>query len=277
MDVRLIALDMDGTLLDADHATVPERSARALRAAAERGVLVAAATGRPMVFLEGVARQLGGAMRYGVCANGASVWDLSTGERLLSRPLPERQWLQMLAALRDFGLPFEVYCEGDNYVEQRFAQEAGAWSPSPAYDAMFQGHTIFARDLDGVLAGRTVEKIHVFRVPAGLREQLVRRLEQTGPAAVANAVADNLELTAAGVSKGGSLKALCAHLNVPAGAVMAFGDGCNDLEMLSWAGWSFAMENGMAEAKAAAKYAAPANTEGGVGQAVERYVLDGSI
>ena len=76
------------------------------------------------------------------------------------------------------------------------------------------------------------------------------------------------------MSKGAALQALCAKLDLGPGEVMAFGDAGNDLEMLSWAGWSFAMENGTDEAKAAARYLAPANVDAGVGRMVEKYVLE---
>jgi len=69
------------------------------------------------------------------------------------------------------------------------------------------------------------------------------------------------------------LRALGAHLGLVPEQVMAFGDAGNDLEMLDFAGWSFAMANGSDEAKAHARYPAPANTEAGVGQMVEKYVL----
>ena len=85
---------------------------------------------------------------------------------------------------------------------------------------------------------------------------------------------ENMEFTAPGVNKGAAAKALCARMGWTAEQVMAFGDAGNDLELLAWAGWSFAMANGTDQARAAARYTAPANTEAGVGQAVERYFLD---
>ena len=77
-DIKLICLDMDGTLLGADHATVPARNIRALRAASERGAAVAVASGRPWGFLHEVAEQLG-VLRYAVLSNGAAVLDVHTG------------------------------------------------------------------------------------------------------------------------------------------------------------------------------------------------------
>ena len=82
-----------------------------------------------------------------------------------------------------------------------------------------------------------------------------------------------MEFNYGGVSKGAALAALAERLGFARSEVMAFGDASNDLTMLSWAGWSFAMANAMAGVKAVAKYQTASNHEAGVGQAVERYVL----
>ena len=83
----------------------------------------------------------------------------------------------------------------------------------------------------------------------------------------------NLEISSAGADKGRALAQLCARLGIAREEVMAFGDGGNDVEMLRWAGCSFAMENGMDCAREAADQIAPSNQEDGVGRMVERYVL----
>ena len=82
-----------------------------------------------------------------------------------------------------------------------------------------------------------------------------------------------MELTAPGVNKGTAVQALCARLGLGPEQVMAFGDAGNDLELLRWSGWSFAMGNASAEAKAAARHLTGTNREGGVGMAVEQYLL----
>ena len=82
-----------------------------------------------------------------------------------------------------------------------------------------------------------------------------------------------MELNAPGVHKGRALAALAQRLGLTADQVMAFGDADNDLEMLEYARWSFAMGNAAPEAKAAAKHVTGANDEGGVAMAVEEYVL----
>ena len=111
-DIKLICLDMDGTLLGADHATVPARNVRALRAVSERGTAVAVASGRPWGFLHEVAEQLG-VLRYAVLSNGAAVLDVCTGEWLYRNCIPEETRQALTELLLEEGVPFEVYCEGE--------------------------------------------------------------------------------------------------------------------------------------------------------------------
>ena len=103
---------------------------------------------------------------------------------------------------------------------------------------------------------------------------MVERILSCGPLTAVTAFPGNLELNAPGVNKGAAVQGLCARRGWSAEQVMAFGDAGNDLELLSWAGWSFAMANATDQAKAAARYVTGSNTEAGVAMAVERYFLD---
>ena len=104
-------------------------------------------------------------------------------------------------------------------------------------------------------------------------KSLMERAAACGALEMVTSFAENLEFTAVGVNKGTAVQALSARLGLGPEQVMAFGDAGNDLEMLAWAGWSFAMANASVEAKKAARYETGSNAEGGVGMAVERWLL----
>nr|WP_317325442.1 Cof-type HAD-IIB family hydrolase [uncultured Flavonifractor sp.] len=271
-DIRLICLDMDGTLLDDDHATVPPRNVAALRAASERGAAVTIASGRAWSLLQGVNAQLG-VTRYAVLSNGAAVLDVKTGEWLYRRPLDPDARRTILTLLLDWGLPFEVYCEGENYIQRDRAEQVIGSALSPEFAQVLRTCSHFPEDLNAALEGKDVEKIHIFRVPPERRQALLDAAEVWGPLAVTTSFGENMELTAPGVNKGTAVQALCARLGLGPEQVMAFGDAGNDLELLRWSGWSFAMGNASAEAKAAARHLTGTNREGGVGMAVEQYLL----
>lgn len=272
MDIRLIALDLDGTLLDDDHVTIPRRNVDALRTAHDRGVKIALASGRSWSLLAGAVEQLG-CVDYGLCANGALVLEGATGRVLHSHAMPNAQALAIIDILQAEGIPFEVYCQGKNYVRLADKVQVRHNNP-PSYVEFFEQVTTYPADLAQALAGREVEKFNCFAVPPAKRGGIEAAVRATGPVEVVSSFGLNMEFAMGGATKGEGLRALCAHLGLVPEQVMAFGDAGNDLEMLDFAGWSFAMANGTAEAKAHARHLAPANSEAGVGQMVEKYVLD---
>ena len=272
-DIRLICLDMDGTLLDDDHVTVPARNVTALRAASERGAAVAIASGRAWSLLQGVHAQIG-VTRDAVLSNGAAVLDVATGEWIYRRPMDPAARRTILTLLLDWGLPFEVYCEGENYIQADRTEQVVGSALSPEFAQVLRSVSHFPEDLNAALEGKAVEKIHIFRVPPERRQELLDVVEDCGPLAVTTSFGENMELTAPGVNKGSAVQALCEKLGLEPDQVMAFGDAGNDLELLAWAGWSFAMANASAEARATARYLTSTNREGGVGMAVEQYLLN---
>lgn len=273
MNVKLIAVDMDGTLLDRDHITVPRRNIDALRAAAQRGIKIVIATGRNICLIEDAAADLG-VVDYALAANGAGLMDWHTREWLHHVPLPDAQWRAMLEILHRRGLGVETYADGKAFLTGGDLRRVGELEYGSANFAdYFVSKVEVVDDVAAAVTGMTVEKLHIFYVPPQEAEGLKAELEKTGPVLFANGDPTNLELTAPGVDKGAVLALLCEKLGITPDEVMAFGDGDNDLEMLSWAGCSFAMANASQSAKAAAKYHAGANYEGGVGQAIEAHVL----
>lgn len=273
-DIRLICLDMDGTLLDDDHVTVPPRNVAALRAAAERGAETVIASGRAWALLRDVDAQLG-VTRYAVLSNGAAVLDVRSGEWMYRNCLPDQVRVPLIDLLLDWNLPFEVYCQGNNYIQQDRREQVLSHALSPQFRTVLERYSQLPERINEALPAGTVEKIHVFYVPPERRAELERQALSLGPLSIASSFGDNMEFTAFGVNKGTAVQALCDKLGIGAEQVMAFGDAGNDLELLRWAGWSFAMANASQEARDAARYLTGTNHEAGVGMAVEQYLLNG--
>lgn len=273
MAIKLIVFDVDGTIVADDHYTVPEKNVTALRRARAHGVKLAIASGRSWSILTEVADQIGG-VDYAITSNGAAVRSVEEDKVLYERGIPEKESLALMDLLNAEDLPYEVYCGGKNYVLEGNKDRLGDGLLSPAFGEMYLRHVTLAPDLHTVLKGRSMEKINLFYAPAEVRERLRESARKICPMEISNALEGNMEFTYGGVCKGTSLAFLAKELGLTADEVMTFGDAGNDVEMLQWAGWSFAMANGAPAAKAAARYLAPPNEEGGVGQVVERYVLD---
>lgn len=274
MSIKLIAMDMDGTLLDDDHATIPARNIAALRRAREWGIKLALASGRTWSILEDAAEQLGG-LDYAILANGAAIRDVESGEHIYENGFPNPQAKALIRALEGEEVVFEVYCHGKNYIRPQDVDHLEDALLSPQFAKVYlQRGVRLAEDLTEALEGRPMEKINLFYAPPEKRERLRELARATGPVEISQALERNMEFNYGGVSKGAALQALAERLGLAPEEVMAFGDAGNDLTMLQWAGWSFAMANAMEEARAAAKYQTASNHEAGVGQAVEKYILD---
>lgn len=271
-DIRLIALDMDGTLLDADHATIPPRNKEALRKAHDAGVKIAIASGRSWTLVEEYARELG-TVDFGITANGGYCLDSVTGQTLVKFPMDTRQCLAIIDVLRKWGLFYELYVDGQNYMQADELNGAEQYSLSQEFLTMFRRQVQVVPDMKAFVETVQPEKFDIFYVPPQHKEVVMAEIAATGAVTFSGGMDTNLELTAAGVDKGRALAEMAKKLGMTAENVMACGDANNDLEMLAWAGWSFAMGNGTPEAKAAARFEAPPNYEAGVGQAVEQYVL----
>ncbi len=271
-DIKLIALDMDGTLLGADHDTIPQRNLDALRAAAERGVHIAIASGRSWSLLREHAQALG-CVSFGITANGAYALDARTGREMASFPMDAGQCVDIIHILRRWGLSYELYIGPDNYMQEDELEEAAHLAFSEKFMEMFRRNTTLVPDVVEVAGASHPGKFDIFYVPAEDRAQVTADIAATGPLAFTGALGTNMELNAPGVHKGRALAALAQRLGLSPRQVMAFGDADNDLEMLDYAYWSFAMENASAEAKAAARFQTGRNDVGGVGMAVEEYVL----
>jgi len=276
--IKLIALDLDGTLLDADHATVPPRNIAALRRAERAGAAIAIASGRSWSLIRDVARQLD-CVRYGITANGAYVLDVQTGKSVVRRSMEADQCIRIVQLLRRLDLVYELYVNGEHYVQRSDLGQMERFTLSPAFTKVFtEGLTVAEDMLEALAQNGPAEKCDVFQVPEDKRQALLDGLQEIGPFQIADALGGgNVEFTANRVSKATALASLADMLGLEPKQVMAFGDADNDREMLRWAGWSFAMSNAAPAAKADARYLAPAHTEAGVGQIIECFLSPGPL
>ncbi len=256
--VRLVATDLDGTLLRDDR-TISERTRRTLARAVAAGVTVAMVTARPPRFVRLLAEELD-LNGVAVCCNGAIVYDVANNALLEHSPLGADDATALVRALRATipGLAFAVEC-GLNY------------GCEPAYLALGSQtqHERIADALD--LCAQPVTKL-IARHPAREAEELspVAQRVAGARAVVTYSSPHFIELSARGVDKAQTLARLCERLGVSPAEVAAFGDMPNDAPMLRWAGRGVAVANAHAEALAAADAITASNMEDGVALALER-------
>ncbi|MFD3438430.1 Cof-type HAD-IIB family hydrolase [Streptomyces sp. NPDC058685] len=263
---RLIATDLDGTLLR-DDKSVSERTIAALAAAEEAGVEVFFVTGRPARWMDVVSDHVHG-HGLAICANGAAVVDLHAGGKVLEvRPLERHIALDVVRTLRDAapGTSFAVETTvGIHYEPQYppFFLDPGA-TVATAEKLLHEEEPGSAAPVIKLLAHHPDLTPDGFltlaRTAAGDRASFTR----SSPSAL-------LEISGLGVSKASTLALCCAKRGISSDQVVAFGDMPNDVEMLTWAGTSYAMGNAHPDVIAAASGRTVANNEDGVAVVIER-------
>lgn len=264
-----IATDLDGTLLTPS-GTISARSAAAIAAAEEAGVPVVPVTARQLYGLDELRDRLG---RWALCSNGAVCWDLHAETVLFHLETSAEVASAFARELLDVE------------PRTRFAsiQRDGAYFASQAGYADLCVFTDHHRDpadmprlsLDEVVGAPTLKL--VARHPGLSVHELAavaRRLPSAGRVHITSSGAGMLEISAAGVTKSAGLQILADRLGMTSADAVAFGDGDNDVEMLRWAGRSWAVANAVPAAREAAGSIARPNTEDGVAQVIEQLLAE---
>lgn len=257
--VRLVATDLDGTLLRPD-GSVSSRTVRAVAAAQAAGLFVVPVTGRPPRVTWAAARAAG-LGPLGVCANGAAIVDMATMRVVESVAIAAEICEEIVDMVR-CRFPGVVFAVEDL---DRFTHEAGFMDPTWEWTEV----TRQVDDIRGALDG-TCMKIIMRRpgwVALDLLEELQGHVADRGR--VTSSGLDWVEVGAPGISKAYALERLCAGLGVGVGEVMAVGDNHNDLTVLAWAGHAAAPANAIPEVLAAVDLVLPPNTHDGVAVLLE--------
>ena len=276
---RLVATDLDGTLLRSD-GTVSERTRRALGAAEAAGIEVVCVTARPPRWLGPLSDVVGGHGKV-VCLGGAAVWDLATGRALDVQGFADDDAAALVADLRavvpGVGLVLErvdgpSFDPGFDWLESvpgtdRVPVEHTLRQGRPAVSKILARLRLTASAADAgdgpavtprAASSAEEEFFAAVRSAAGQRATLA----YSGAAGLA-------ELLAPGVAKDTALARWCAREGIAAADVWAFGDMPNDLPMLRWAGRGIAVANAHLEVLAAADAVVASNDDDGVARAIE--------
>lgn len=253
--LRLVATDLDGTLLD-DEGCLSLRTLDVLTRVQERGVRVVIVTARPLRWMEELWAQVGGGRGVGIVSNGAITYDIGSREILDCAGIPASVGLPMTEAIREAAPGSAVALEC-----------VGGYRHEPAYvDLHPTPPDMRVGDL-AELWDEPAVKVLVQHLTLDPDDFRARVIDAVGERATPTWTIDRLmEISAAGVTKGGALAALCSRWGVEAAQVVAFGDMPNDIPMLQWAGTSYAVGNAHPTAQQAATHVAPRNTDDGVAE-----------
>lgn len=263
--IRLVAIDLDGTLLN-EQLEVSPRTIRAIREAVKQGVVVTLATGRMFASAQIFARQIGLDVPL-ITYNGGLIRAALSEETFYHQPIEADAALAILQLFQRHGWYIQSYIDDRLYVET-LNELAQTYAKRVRVEPVVVGEQLYSlTEPPTKLLGmaKTQEEVAA----------LIEKLHHSYPGRIyaTSSQPGYVEIMHAKVNKGQALASLAERFTVPQKQVMALGDSLNDLDMLEFAGWGVAMGNAADRVKARAQAVTATNQEEGVAQAIETYVL----
>lgn len=266
---KLVALDMDGTLLNSQGAISP-RNKQAIKAAIEMGTVVMLASGRPLEGMNWALNELNltGDNDYVACYNGSLVYQVGSQQLLRSQTIAGADAKRLALIAHQLGVHVHA-----------FSLQSGLITPKHNYytehEAKINGLDITEVDFTTLEDDEVMLKVMLIdepeklsaaiaQLPANLYEQYT--IVQSAPFF--------LEFLHKESHKGVGVKAVAEQFNIQAHEVICMGDADNDRQMLEYAGLGVAMGNATADIKAMADHVTTSNNEDGVAVALEQFILN---
>jgi len=241
-EFKLIALDMDGTLLN-NQQEISEENRAAIAKAQEQGVHVVLSTGRSLLTCREYAQSLQ-LSSYLITVNGSEIWDESG--QLVERKLIDASHIEKMWNLtQDHKLNFWAVTTDK------------VWRDEFPEDIASQEWLKFGYDIPD----------------DALREEVLKQIAGISDFEISNSSLTNLEINALGINKAKGIMTVCERLGISMDEVIAMGDSLNDMAMIEAAGCGIAMGNAQEAVKEAADWVTDTNVNNGVAKAISHWVL----
>ena len=277
-DIKLVALDLDGTLFD-NSSRISKRNLTAIRSITDKGIHVVISTGRPF---EGIPfdQIKGTGINYAITANGSGIYEISTGKCLYENAMDEELVTPILNFLLTRDIHMDAFIGGKGYTPVQCVETAQKLTvPSSIKNYIITTRTRLDNILQFIHENQLkVQKMTLNFYPAAdgtlIDRETVRKYLVSNPSITTVCGGyNNLEFTRADANKGVGLRKLAEILGVNPDATMAIGDTENDLAIIEAAGIGVAMGNATDAVKARADYVTTTNTKDGVAAAIEHFIL----
>lgn len=276
--IRIVALDLDGTLLDSQK-RLSDRSRAALAHAAEAGALIVPTTGRFFGMMPPAVRDLP-FVRYAITINGAQVYDRATDTAIVREEIPLDAALAIMEILDRHDVVYDCYRQNWGWMTAALQDKAADYATDDHYLRMIREFRKPVPELKAHLrataADGDVQKVMLFarRGDAAAAQDELAAIAREVAAAfpdvkITSSTANNLEINSAAAHKGRALARFADHLGLSLANCAAFGDGMNDFTMVEAARLGVAMANAAPEVKRVAKLVTRSNDDDGVARVLE--------
>ena len=276
-NIKLIALDLDGTLFNHDGIITPATIAEINRVC-EQGVKVVISTGRPFNGLP-FEQIKDTPIEYALTTNGAAVYRIADKKCIHEDTMNQGMLYPILHWILERDIHIDLYIDGEGFTPIRCRENLDRLDvPASLKEYMIKTRTP-VEDLQAYVTdcGKRIQKINLnfYAQPDGTflyREETLRFLKSISKIEVVCGGFNNFEISRAGVTKSTGLQALATYLGTTLEETMAIGDSENDLSMINAAGLGIAMGNASDDIKAIADYITTSNNEDGVGEAIKKFI-----
>lgn len=268
--IRLIAIDLDGTLLT-DDKRISKRNKQALQKAKEQGVKIVLCTGRPLAAITPFIEELGlnESGDYSITFNGGLVQKNDTGEILSKSALPYEDIQRLISLMQSLDLPLDVLSE------EVVLQLPTSTNYPSIYGELNKLLTFKPTAIEALKPDELYNKVVVAYHQEYLDHQIAKIPDSyRQDYEVIKTRSNLLEFMPKGVTKAFGVAFLADYLNIDQAEIMCIGDEENDLSMIEYAGIGVAMANAIPLVQQAANVITASNQADGVAQVVEKYVLN---
>ncbi len=273
MEIKLIALDLDGTTLSS-RKNISERNRAAMESSAAMGVNIVVATGRPFSALPKDVFEID-AIRYMLTSNGASITDVKEKKTFYENCISANSVEKAVALLKRYDYVLEGFVRGEAYIQKDYYEYVKRTGKS-FRDANYILET--RKPVEDIYEFLLENKEHVENINVNFEDisdkpKMYEELVKLPDVTITSSLKNNLEIGGATTSKAQALKKMGELLGIKQDEMMAVGDSPNDIEMLKASGMPVAVGNAEDEVKEHAAYISADNDNDGVAEAIEKFVL----
>lgn len=271
--IKLIAFDLDDTVLNTQKKLTPE-TLRVLYRAAELGIEIVPSTGR---FWGAVTDEIKNLpfVRYAVTLNGAAIFDVKSQKTIARFEIPSERAETMARVFDELPVIYDSIIDGQGYMNREFHERVkditiGEWQYKIIY-----GLRKPVDDLHEIINQSSgVQKMQIYTKDRDLRANLLAALPVVFPNSLfTSSVPNNIEINDLKANKGDGLRFVASHLGIEMSEAMAFGDGLNDISMIKAAGIGVAMGNAVREVKDVADHVTGTCDEDGVAEGIKTFCV----
>ena len=277
--IRLIGLDLDGTLLN-NKKQINLLDEDRIKKAMEKGIIVVPVTGRPQKGIPNNIEKLFHSS-YMITSNGAVTTDVKLQKNIDSAYLSSKKVLDIVELIQrqKEDIKVEIFADGIGYVQKKQLDIIKELYRGTHLEYYFHVSRIPVNNINSLIVSRNddIAEISIMTESIAIKNKIQKLLAGFEEIKITSSVQTDLEINATNAGKGLALLRLAKRLGIHNSEIMACGDSGNDIEMLQTVEIAVAMGNATEEVKKVADYITLSNEENGVAYAIDRFILKDTI